>query len=136
MKDGCDSWRPPIRGRRQPRRTEDLLLLEIVLTGAAGLTSGEGTLVVPFAGVDTRVPGEMATGRESTIASWADVLLFGGRGSGVRLGLGLSRELRRGLGRIREIGLSSELRVVKLSAHFRGLCARHVVSGERDVVEG
>jgi hypothetical protein len=39
-------------------------LLEIVLAGASGLATGEGTLMVPFSGVDPAVAGEMTAGRK------------------------------------------------------------------------
>lgn len=105
---------------------KNLLLLKIVLTRASGLATRERTLVVAFTGMDTGVPCKMATGSEGTIASWTDVLLFGGRGGGGRLWLSLRRKGRRRLSSIRgQVGLTSKVRVVELSAHFGRFSARH-----------
>jgi len=66
-------------------------LLEIVLTGATGLTTGEGALVVALSGVDANMTSKVATGGKGAFAGGADVFFLGrlGRGSrsrGVKLG--------------------------------------------------
>ena len=35
-------------------------MLEVILTGTPGFAAGEGAFVVPLAGVDAEMPGEVA----------------------------------------------------------------------------
>ena len=60
-----------------------LLLLEIVLPGAARFAARERALVVALAGVDASMARQMAAGRERFRADAADVFLLSrsGRGS-------------------------------------------------------
>lgn len=55
---------------------EDLLLLEIVLPRAARFAAGEGALMVPLAGVHSRVAGEVPARSERPVACSANMLLL------------------------------------------------------------
>ena len=81
--------------------TRDPLLLEIVLAGATGLTTGEGAFVVALSGMDASVASKVTTGGEGAFTGRAD-MFFLGRQSG-----------------------RSRSRRVKLGADFRRFSSRH-----------
>lgn len=77
--DGTDSTHD--RGTGAPpgtgREVDTVVLLEIVLAGAASLAAGEGTLVVALTSVDTEMAGKVAAGGEAAVADLTDVFLLG-----------------------------------------------------------
>jgi len=80
--------------------TRDALLLEIVLAGATGLTTGEGALVVALSGMNASVASKVTTGGKGAFTGGADVFFLG------RLNRSRSRR-------------------IKLGADFRELSSRH-----------
>jgi len=69
-------------------------LLEIVLAGATGLTTGEGAFVVALSGMNASVASKVTTGGEGAFTGRADMFFLGrrsGRSRRVKLGADFRR---------------------------------------------
>lgn len=92
-------------------RCNDLLLLEVVLSRAAGFAAGEGALVVAFSGVYAEMASEVTAGCETAFAGAADMLFLWGRVGGEEW-CGGGGGGGGGLGRIGEVLSGGIVRVV------------------------
>jgi hypothetical protein len=64
------------RATRARAQMDAVMLLEVILSRAACLTTWEGALVIALSGVDALMTGEMSRGGKGPGASGADVLLL------------------------------------------------------------